>query len=109
MLPDLVYQVALTLVPHIGCVQAKILLNHFGDAPAVFRAKKTDLEKIEGIGTIRAQSIKTFNLFSEAEKESTFIEKYAIQPLFLTDKKYPQRLLNCYDPPSLLYYKGHAD
>jgi DNA processing protein len=109
MLPDLVYQVALTLVPHIGCVQAKILLSHFGDAPAIFRAKKTDLEKIEGIGTIRAQSIKTFGLFSEAEKESAFIEKYAIQPLFLNDKKYPQRLLNCYDPPSMLYYKGHAD
>jgi DNA processing protein len=27
----------------------------------------------------------------------------------LTDKEYPQRLLNCYDSSSLLYYKGNAD
>jgi DNA processing protein len=109
MLPDLVYRIALTLVPHIGCVQAKILLNRFGDARAVFSAKKTELEKTEGIGTIRARSIKAFGHFPEAEKESAFIEKYSIRPLFINDSEYPQRLLNCYDPPTLLYYKGQAD
>ncbi len=109
MLPDLLYQVALTLIPHIGSVQAKILLNRFGDAPSIFKAKQSDLEKLEGIGTVRAASIKNFNHFHEAEKELAFIEKYAIQPLFINDINYPQRLLNCYDPPTLLYYKGRAD
>lgn len=106
---DLVYRIALTLVPHIGCVQAKILLNRLGDAGAVFNASKTELEKIEGIGAIRAQSIKAFSHFSDAEKELAFIEKYNIQPLFIGDSRYPQRLLNCYDPPTLLYYKGQGD
>ena len=27
----------------------------------------------------------------------------------MTDKDYPQRLLNCYDSPTLLYYRGTAD
>ena len=75
----------------------------------IFKAKKDYLENIEGIGTVRAKSIKEFEDFNEAEKEIDFIEKYKIQPLFITDKNYPQRLLNCYDPPTLLYYRGTAD
>jgi DNA processing protein len=105
---ELLYQFALTEVPNIGCVQAKILLQHFNLAE-IFNAKKSTLEKIEGIGTIRANSIKRFIDFSKAEEEIKFIEKFRITPLFITDKKYPQRLLNCYDSPTLLFYKGTAD
>ncbi|MGB8195264.1 MAG: DNA-processing protein DprA, partial [Chitinophagaceae bacterium] len=32
-----------------------------------------------------------------------------IQPLFITEPAYPQRLLHCYDAPALLFYKGTAD
>jgi DNA processing protein len=67
------------------------------------------LEKIEGIGIVRAKSIKEFNDFHLAEKELEFIEKYNIKTFFLTDKDYPKRLLNCYDSPTLLFYKGTAD
>jgi DNA processing protein len=103
------YQIALSLVPNIGAVQAKILLEHFGDAAAIFRAKKSTLDRLEGIGEIRARSIRDFNLFKRAEEEIAFIEKYKISPLFLTHPHYPKRLLNCYDPPTLLYYRGNAD
>lgn len=108
MNPDLLYQLSLTLVPNIGPVQAKILLQHC-EAEEIFHAKKTYLEKIEGIGPVRAESIKKFNQFSVAEEEIKFIEKYKIKPLFLTDEDYPQRLLNCYDSPTLLFYRGDAD
>jgi DNA processing protein len=106
---ELLYQLALTLVPNIGDVQSKILVQHFGDAGSIFKAKTSLLEKIEGIGTIRANSIKKFDDFHIAEKELEFIEKYKIKTFFLTCKDYPQRLLNCYDSPTLLFYKGTAD
>jgi DNA processing protein len=106
---DLLYQIALTLVPNIGDVNSKALVNHFGSAKAIFNAAKKDIEEIDGIGKIRAQSIKNFKDFSRAEEEILFIEKYKITPLFLTEKDYPKRLLNCYDSPPLLYYKGNAD
>ena len=106
---ELIYQLALTLVPNIGDVQAKILVHHFGEASAIFKAPTQLLEKIEGIGSVRAQSIKSFKDFKTAEDEARFIEKFKIQPLFLSDKQYPQRLLNCYDSPTLLFYKGTAD
>lgn len=106
---DLIYQLALTLVPNIGDVHAKILVQQLGDAKSIFDARQTTLEKIEGIGTVRARSIKGFNEFHLAEEEIKFIEKYKIRTFFLTDSDYPQRLLNCYDSPTLLFYKGKAD
>lgn len=109
MQKELLYQIALTLVPNIGDVNAKALVNHFGSAEAVFHAPKKVLDEIEGIGIIRSNAIKHFKDFSRAEEEIEFIKKYKITPLFLTDKNYPQRLLNCYDCPPLLYYKGNAD
>jgi len=105
---DLLYQISLTLVPHIGPVQARLLVEHFGDAAAIFKAKKHALEKIEGIGEVRAAAIRHFNGWPEAEKEIAFIERYKIKPLFFTDKDYPERLRHCYDPPTLLYYRGSA-
>jgi DNA processing protein len=109
MTNDLLYQLALTEVPNIGCVQAKILIQHFGEPEKIFKAKQSTLERIEGVGTIRANSIKRFNDFSKAEEEAKFIEKFKLNFLFITDKEYPQRLLNCYDSPTLLFYKGTAD
>ena len=106
---DLLYQIALTLTPNIGDVHAKTLINFYGNAQNIFKAKKKELESIEGIGIIRAKSIKDFTDFSNCEEEIHFIEKYKISPLFITDKNYPQRLLNVYDSPSLLYYRGNAD
>ncbi|WP_018613246.1 DNA-processing protein DprA [Segetibacter koreensis] len=109
MTNDLLYQVALTLVPNIGPVQAKILTEQFGNAENIFKASKKELGNIEGIGEVRAKSIKLFDNFLSAEKEIEFVEKHRIQPLFLTNENYPKRLLNCYDSPTLLYYRGNAD
>lgn len=106
---ELFYQLALTLIPNIGDVQAKILVQHFGQASDIFKAKKSGLEKLDGIGEVRAASIKSFSEFHLAEAEIKFIEKYKIRTFFLTDEAYPKRLLNCYDSPTLLFYKGDAD
>ena len=106
---DLLYQIALTLVPNIGDVHAKALVNTFGNAESVFKAKRKDLENLEGVGMVRANSIKAFTDFTSSELEIKFIEQYKITPLFINDPNYPQRLLNCYDSPTLLYYRGNAD
>jgi DNA processing protein len=106
---DLLHQIALTLVPNIGDVRAKALLETFGDAASIFKTSKKNLENIEGIGTIAANSIKQFADFKICEDEIKFIEKSKATPLFITDENYPQRLLNCYDSPTMLYYKGNAN
>ena len=109
MKDELHFQVALTMIPDLGPIRSRILIDHFGSASALFNAKKKEISAIEGIGENCARSLKVWDHFSDAEEEICFINKHQIQPLFLTDKKYPQRLLNCYDPPTLLYYRGKAD
>ena len=47
MTDDLLYQVALTMIPNIGDVHAKALVNQYGDARSIFSAKKKDLENME--------------------------------------------------------------
>lgn len=106
---DLLYQLALIRVPHIGPIHAKLLLEHFGTASAIFKARTSQLEKIPGMGTVRAAAIRGFSAFAEAEEEIDFIEKYKIRPLCFADADYPQRLLQCCDAPSLLFYRGNAD
>jgi DNA processing protein len=106
---DLLFQLALCVVPNVGDVHNKILINHFGNARSVFKARQHDLERIEGIGSVRARSIKQFNDFSTAEEEVRFIEKFKIKTFFLTDPGYPKRLLQCYDSPTVVFYKGEAD
>jgi DNA processing protein len=109
MTNDLLYQLALTQVPQIGCVHAKLLIQQFKTAEAIFKAKGAELEKTEGIGSVRARCIKTFNGFAPLEKEIAFIEKYKIKPLFINQPAYPQRLLHCYDSPTMLFYRGNAN
>ena len=106
---ELLYQVALTLIPGMGSVHAKILSEHFKSAEAIFKAKKKELTHIEGIGASLAKAIKDFHNYTEAENEIIFCEKHHIALLFLTNTAYPQRLLNCYDSPTLLYYRGNAN
>ncbi len=107
MKDNLLYQIALTLVPNIGYVHARLLLQQLSPKE-VFFAKPSTLQKIEGLGEVRVRSIKKFRDFARAEKEIDFIEKYKITPFFITDENYPRRLLNCYDPPTMLYYRGNA-
>ncbi|OQP55951.1 DNA protecting protein DprA [Niastella yeongjuensis] len=109
MINDLLYQLALTQVPQIGCVHAKLLIEQFHTAEAIFKAGISQLEKTEGIGTVRAQHIKQFRDFAKLEKEIDFIEKYKIKPLFISQPDYPQRLLHCYDSPTMLFYRGNAN
>ncbi len=105
---DLLYQIALTLIPNIGDVHAKALVNIYGDAQSIFKAKKKELEAIEGIGTVRANSIKAFSDFTGSEAEIKFIEKYKIAPLFLTGKNYPQRILKLLRQPCYFILPGYS-
>jgi DNA processing protein len=106
---ELLYSIALTMVPNIGAIQARILLEHFSNARNIFRASIKDLEQVPGIGTIRARSIRTYREFSLAEKEMSFLEKNRIKALLYNDNEYPKRLHHCEDPPPVLYYKGNAN
>jgi DNA processing protein len=107
--PEHIYRLALTQVPQIGCVLARALTDKFGSAEAIFKASKKQLCETEGISEIKAGIIRAFKDFEPCEAEWAFLQKHHIELLFLTDDTYPKRLLNCYDPPTVLFYKGTAN
>nr|MBC7614283.1 DNA-protecting protein DprA [Pseudopedobacter sp.] len=102
-------EIGLMMIKGIGGITARSLISYFGSASEVFKANKAQLQKIAGIGSKTANSILNKDTFNRAEQELKFIEKYKIEPLFYTSKKYPKRLLNCVDAPTLLYFKGKAN
>ncbi|MES2653598.1 MAG: DNA-processing protein DprA [Bacteroidota bacterium] len=106
---SLVHKIALTLIKNIGSRQARKLLNAFDNAESIFKAKKDELLKIEGIGAKIASSILNTDALARAEKQLAFINKHKIDVLFYTDINYPKRLRNCYDAPVLLYFKGNVN
>ncbi len=108
MSKSLLHLIALTLVPQIGPVQARLLLQHF-EPDEIFRTNRRLLQRIEGIGIERANAIHNFRDFSRAERELQYLEKRNIQAIAYDDPAYPKRLQHCYDPPILLYYAGKAD
>jgi DNA processing protein len=106
---DLIYKIALTLIPGVGSVNGKSLVAYCGGVKAVFMEKKRALLKIPGIGEQIINALASHNVFERAEEELTFIENHKIASLFYLDKEYPVRLKQCHDSPIMLYYKGTAD
>jgi DNA processing protein len=107
--PELQYQIALTMAPAIGPVNARKLIDKAGSASEVFRMNRASMEKIEGIGPFLSQSIRLPMLMSKAENELKFIEQHNIKALFFKDIDYPARLKECQDAPILLYAKGSEE
>jgi len=106
---QLLYGIALTLVPGVGDVNAKKLIAYCGGAEAVFKEKKKNLLHISGIGERTVDSIVKQDVLSRAERELLFVEKNNIKVLYYLNPDYPKRLQHCYDSPIIIYSKGVSD
>jgi DNA processing protein len=106
---DLLYKIAVSLIPGVGAVTARTLIAYVGSVEGVFREKEKNLLKIPGIGEINAQRIANQEVMDQARLEVDFILKNQIRPYFYLDDDYPNRLKGCTDAPIILYYKGTAD
>ena len=107
---DLLYQIAVTLLPGIGDISGKKFVQYCGSAEAIFKETRKSLEKITGMREASIDAIcNPKEYLKRAEEEIAFIEKNGIQPLFFLDSDYPRRLLQCDDAPMMLYYKGQAN
>lgn len=102
-------KIALTKIFGVGPRIARSLLAHCGSTSEIFSASKKELKAIPGIGEVIANTILSKSFLDEAEKELAFVEKHAIEILWIEDEAYPKRLKQCDDAPLVLYYKGQAN
>ncbi|HEX8038308.1 MAG TPA: DNA-processing protein DprA [Chryseosolibacter sp.] len=100
---------ALHFIPGLGDYLIRQLVSYCGSPEKVFKMPKGKLLKIPGIGGITAEGIIRGKPFEQAEKELKKAEKEKVDLIFYTDKKYPSRLRQINDAPTLLYAKGKID
>lgn len=101
---EIYHRIALTLVPGIGSIRAKRLLEHFGSAAAIFQVGP-DAVHHRAI----SRALRGFADFAAVERTLAFVRKHDIRIYCPPDPEYPARLKECPDPPAVLYYKGNAD
>ena len=80
---ELVYQIALSNMPGVGDINARRLLEYFGDIEQIFTESYNSLIRVPGIGSAIAKSISENRSLERAESESDFISKYDIKTALL--------------------------
>ncbi len=106
MTNDTFYWVALNLIPGLGSVLIKRLLDQFKTPEAVFQASLKDLLRIEGLGEKVAYEIRKGPPDHKVDRELSLLKEIGGKIITLNNEIYPQRLKEIYDPPPILYMRG---
>ncbi len=100
----LVYWIWLAHRPGVKDRTKSVLLERFSQPKALYEAD--DLEKIEGITEEEKAALMDKDL-SEAESILWKCEEKNLEIITQSDERYPARLKNIYDPPTVLYCRGN--
>lgn len=106
---SLKYILALRLIPQVGDITARKLIETFGSAATVLTMTKQELLSNPGITENLASRI-TKNrekALKMAEEELKFCNLSNIRVLNFYDDDYPQRLSHCSDAPLILFLMGN--
>jgi len=99
--------VVLNLLEGIGPVRVRQLLEIFGDAAKVLQANRSTLVRVKGIGDDLAGTIMNWESATDLAGELKSAEDFGVRLVFQNDEEYPELLREIYDPPIVLYVKGH--
>lgn len=97
---------ALNLLPNIGPIRVRRLLERLGSPQAILAAPLRDLLAVPGIGEEMASHIADWENRIDLAEERCRIADHGISLLTLDDPSYPAALRTIHDPPFLLYMKG---
>lgn len=98
--------IGLSLVPGIGAQRMRALLAVL-DAPSeVFRASRSTLTQVDGVGTQTAEAILTFDDHAAVEQEMKRADQLDATLVSPWDERFPDRLREIYDPPAFLWMRG---
>ncbi len=100
------FLLALSMIPSVGSITAKKLIDHAGSAEAVFNLEKRELLGIPGIGRILAERVSEKGILEKALAEEEYCRKKGIRIIGIWDEDYPGRLKECADAPLILFYRG---
>lgn len=101
--------VALNMLPKIGPVRVRRLLENFGDPAAILGAAKDRLMRVDGIGEETAKILHAWQDHADPATELREAAERGISIVMQDDEGYPAPLREAYDPPLLLYVWGKLE
>ena len=98
--------IALNMVPRIGPVRVRRLLEALGSPSAVLTAPVARLQAVSGIGPEAAKALTDWESHVDLSGELALVKEHGAKVLTLASPDYPALLREIHDPPTVLYMMG---
>ncbi len=98
--------ITLNLIPGLGSIRIRSLLEFFGSAELVLEAPASMLRQVPRVGETLAAVIADWRNCTNVERELRLAEEWGVRLVTLTDANYPAALRRMGDPPVVLYVRG---
>jgi DNA processing protein len=101
--------IALNMVPRLGPVNVRRLLQTLGSPDRVLTASRDELNGIDGLSPDIADSIVSWESSVDLQREMHQVKEFGAAVLSLDDHEYPAQLREIHDPPTVLYVWGKLE
>src|ERR1043165_526309 len=98
--------IALNMLPTIGPARLRKLLQVFKQPQQILSAKRTELRKVEGIGSEVADQISNWESTVDLPAELTRVRDFGATVMTQESPSYPRSLREIHAPPIVLYVWG---
>ncbi len=98
--------IALNLIPQVGPVRVRRLLEFFETPEQILSAKASEIVKVHGFGMAQAEAIAGWESQIDLALELQKISERGLTILTQEDELYPSLLKGIHDPPLVLYVWG---
>src|SRR5436853_2114662 len=98
--------IALNMLPTVGPVRLRKLLEVFAEPQRVLAAKRSELRAAEGIGNEVADQISNWESIVNLAAELDRIREFGASVIIQTSPSYPRSLREIHAPPIVLYVWG---
>jgi DNA processing protein len=101
--------IALNMLPTVGPVRLRKLLEVFNEPQQVLGAKRSELRKVEGIGSEVADQIASWESIVDLTAELARIRDFGATVITQESPSYPKSLREIHAPPIVLYLCGELN
>ena len=101
--------IALNMVPHLGPVRLRRLLDIFGSPERVLTAGRNELRGIDGLNQPLIDALGSWETVVNLPQELARIQEFGALVVTLDDAEYPALLHEIHDPPTVLYVWGKLE
>lgn len=101
--------IALNMLPHMGPVRLRKLLEVFGTPAQVLAARGSSLRNVEGVGPEVADQITNWESIVDLQGELRRITEFGAEVITAESSTYPRQLREIHSPPIVLYVWGNLE